>query len=125
MVEWDHFSLIFNDERIYIFGGEMHTFRLPVPELWLDIMQKVKAMGMRSLSVYFHWGYHMPTPSDVDMETGARNLVRLFEMARDMGIFLTVRPGPYINAETNAGGFPLVNQPITTILFPFCYLHRS
>lgn len=28
-------------------------------------------------------------------------------VAKELGIYLIIRPGPYVNAETNAGGFPL------------------
>lgn len=30
-------------------SGEFHTFRLPVPDLWLDIFQKMVAAGMNGV----------------------------------------------------------------------------
>lgn len=45
LVQWDHYSNIIDGERIFIWSGEMHYWRIPVPELWLDILQKVKAAG--------------------------------------------------------------------------------
>jgi beta-galactosidase len=106
-VQWDHYSLLINGERLFLFGGEMHPFRLPVPELWEDILQKIKAMGMRMVSIYTHWGFHASTPGHVDFNTGAHNLTRFLEMARDMGLYVLVRPGPYINGELSAGGMAL------------------
>ncbi|KAK3953952.1 glycoside hydrolase [Pseudoneurospora amorphoporcata] len=85
----------------------MHPFRLPVPELWEDVLQKVKAMGMRMISIYTHWGFHAQTPDQVDFDTGAHNLTRFFEMAKEVGLYVLVRPGPYINGELNAGGLAL------------------
>jgi hypothetical protein len=41
-VEWDHYSLIVNGERLYMWSGEIHYWRLPVPELWRDVLEKVK-----------------------------------------------------------------------------------
>ena len=35
-------------------AGEFHTFRLPVPELWLDIFQKMVAAGFNAVSIYVH-----------------------------------------------------------------------
>ena len=35
-------------------SGEFHTFRLPVPELWLDIFQKMVAVGFNGVSIYIH-----------------------------------------------------------------------
>ncbi|KAK3297117.1 glycoside hydrolase superfamily [Chaetomium fimeti] len=85
----------------------MHPFRLPVPELWEDILQKIKATGMRMVSIYTHWGFHAPTPENVDFSTGPRNITRFLEMAKDIGLYVTVRPGPYINGELSAGGMAL------------------
>ncbi|KAK4150853.1 glycoside hydrolase superfamily [Chaetomidium leptoderma] len=106
-VQWDHHSLLINGERLFLFGGEMHPFRLPVPELWEDMLQKIKATGMRMVSIYTHWGFHAPTPDKIDLSTGAHNLTRFLEMARDIGLYVMVRPGPYINGELSAGGMPL------------------
>lgn len=41
-VQWDHYSLIVNGERLFMWSGEIHYWRLPVPELWIDVLQKVK-----------------------------------------------------------------------------------
>jgi hypothetical protein len=41
-VEWDHYSLMVNGERLYMWSGEIHYWRLPVPELWRDVLEKVK-----------------------------------------------------------------------------------
>ena len=30
-------------------SGEFHTFRLPVPDLWLDIFQKMVATGLNAV----------------------------------------------------------------------------
>ncbi|KAK3326139.1 glycoside hydrolase superfamily [Apodospora peruviana] len=108
VVQWDHYSLLINGERIFLLGGEMHPFRLPVPELWEDVLEKIKAMGMRMVSIYTHWGFHAPTANrKVDFQSGAHNITRFLEMARDVGLYVLVRPGPYINGELSAGGMPL------------------
>jgi hypothetical protein len=48
-VTWDSFSLEVDNRRVYIFSGEFHYARLPVPELWLDVFQKIKANGMNAI----------------------------------------------------------------------------
>lgn len=106
-VQWDHHSIIIHGERLFLFGGEMHPFRLPVPELWEDVLQKIKAAGLRMVSIYTHWGFHAPTPDTVDFTSGSHNLTRFLEMAKDVGLYVLVRPGPYINAELSAGGMAL------------------
>ncbi|KAK4246096.1 glycoside hydrolase superfamily [Corynascus novoguineensis] len=106
-IKWDRHSIIIGGDRLFLFGGEMHPFRLPVPELWEDILQKIKALGMRHVSIYTHWGFHAPTPDKADFSTGAHNITHFLETAKNVGLYVTVRPGPYINAETNAGGLAL------------------
>ncbi|RDW82360.1 hypothetical protein BP6252_03472 [Coleophoma cylindrospora] len=50
--------------------------------------------------------YHSPKNGTVDFETGAHNFTRLFEITKQVGLYVLFRPGPYINAEASAGGFP-------------------
>ena len=90
---------------LHTFGssGEFHTFRLPVPSLWLDILQKAKAAGLNAISVYTHWGLLNPAPGVVDLNS-FRALQPLFDAAMAAGVWVVLRPGPYINAETTAGG---------------------
>ncbi|VUC37130.1 unnamed protein product [Clonostachys rosea] len=106
-VQWDHYSLILNGTRLISFGGEFHPFRIPVPEVWLDILEKMKAIGFNTMSFYNSWGYHSPYPNVVDFETGAHDLERLYKMSKDVGLWVSARPGPYANAELNAGGLAL------------------
>ncbi|KAF4814695.1 putative beta-galactosidase B [Colletotrichum siamense] len=106
-VQWDHYSFMINGQRKFLFGGEMHPFRIPVPQLWEDVIEKMKAMGMNSMSFYSHWGYHEPLDGNLDFSSGAHDLGLLLEYSKKHGIFVTPRPGPYINGELNAGGFPL------------------
>lgn len=106
LVQWDHYSMIINGERMFIWSGEMHYWRIPVPELWLDILQKIKAAGFNTVSFYAHWGWHSAADGSLDFETGAHNISSLFTIAKDLGLYILFRPGPYINAETTAGGFP-------------------
>jgi beta-galactosidase GanA len=96
-----------------------------VPELWIDVLQKIKvrpnhhlqrevvsliffqqAGGFNTFSVYGNWGWHSPKDGVLDFETGAHDFERLFEIAKDLGLYVIFRPGPYVNAEANAGGFP-------------------
>lgn len=88
-----------------IFSGEFHPFRLPVPDLWLDVFQKIKSMGFTGVSFYVDWGLVEGTPGHVSTD-GIWSLNEFFDAATQAGIYLIARPGPYINAETSAGGIP-------------------
>lgn len=49
-VTWDKYSLSVKGERVFVFSGEFHYQRLPVPELWLDVFQKLRANGFNAVS---------------------------------------------------------------------------
>ncbi|KAF8874703.1 glycoside hydrolase superfamily [Gymnopilus junonius] len=104
-VQFDSYSLTIRGQRLHVItsSGEFHTFRLPVPSLWPDILQKVKAAGFNGISVYTHMGLINPSRGVVDF-SGFRSLQTLFDAAKESGIWIILRPGPYINAETTAGG---------------------
>ncbi|QRW10069.1 glycoside hydrolase family 35 protein [Ceratobasidium sp. AG-Ba] len=105
LVQWDGKSLVVKGQRIFLWSGEFHTFRLPAPELWGDILEKTKAAGFNAISVYVHWGLVNPAPGEFDF-TGFRALDPLFKLAMKNGLWVVLRPGPYINAEVSAGGIP-------------------
>jgi beta-galactosidase GanA len=104
-VTYDGYSFMIDGKRTYLWSGEFHYFRLPSQDLWLDVLQKMKAAGFNAVSLYFDWGYHSPAPGVYDF-TGVRDVDKLLDMADRLGIYVIARPGPYINAEVDGGGFP-------------------
>ncbi|WP_225851112.1 beta-galactosidase [Streptomyces sp. HPF1205] len=104
-VAFDRYSLIVDGRRVPLWSGEMHPFRLPSPSLWLDVLQKMRGNGYNAVSIYVAWNYHSPAPGHYDF-TGVRDLDLFLRMAAWTGLYVIVRPGPYINAEVDAGGYP-------------------
>lgn len=80
-------------ERILVFSGEYHPFRLPVPGLWLDVFEKVKALGFSAVSFYVDWALLEGEPG-VYRASGIFALEPFFEAASQAGIYLIARPGP-------------------------------
>jgi beta-galactosidase GanA len=104
-VSWDHYSLLVDGKRVLLWAGEFHYFRLPSPDLWRDVLEKIKAGGFNGVSLYFDWAYHSPKAGVYDF-TGVRDVDRLLRMTEELGLYVVVRPGPYINAEVTGGGLP-------------------
>src|SRR6266550_322702 len=104
-VTFDKYSLMIDSKRTFIWSGEFHYWRLPNSDLWRDVLQKMKAEGYNGVSIYFDWAYHSPAPGVYDF-SGVRDVDRLLDIAQQVGLYVIARPGPYINAETSAGGFP-------------------
>jgi beta-galactosidase GanA len=104
-VTWDQYSLLVDGKRTILWSGEFHPFRLPSPSLWADILQKMKGSGYNAVSIYVDWAYESSAPGVYDW-TGVRDLDAFLDLAQRVGIYVIARPGPYINAEVDGGGFP-------------------
>jgi beta-galactosidase GanA len=81
----------------------VHPWRLPVPALWIDLLEKIKAAGLNTVSIYVNWALVSPSRGVTDW-TGYRDLQRFCEICREVGLWLILRPGPHIQAEASAGG---------------------
>ncbi|NEA20920.1 beta-galactosidase [Actinomadura bangladeshensis] len=104
-VGYDRYSLTVDGQRVLLWAGEFHYFRLPSPALWRDVLEKIKAAGFNGVSLYFDWAYHSSAPGKYDF-TGVRDVDRLLRLTDELGLYVVARPGPYINAETTGGGLP-------------------
>lgn len=62
--------------------------------------------SFNGIGLYEHWGWHAPNNETLDFETGAHDFAQAFELAKEIGLYVIYRPGPYSNAEANGGGFP-------------------
>lgn len=79
--------------------------RLPVASLYIDVFEKIKALGFNCVSFYVDWALLEGKPGHYTAE-GIFDLQPFFDAAKEAGIYLLARPGPYINAEVSGGGFP-------------------
>ncbi len=94
------------DKQPYqIISGELHPARIP-QEYWRQRIQMAKAMGCNTIAVYIFWNYHETEPGVYDFSTGNHNLREFFKMVDEEGMWLIVRPGPYVCAEWDFGGLP-------------------
>lgn len=107
VVTFDNYSLFINGERTMIYSGEFHPFRLPVPSLWPDVFQKIKALGLNTVSFYLHWGSLEGKSGDFNDPAGLA-IEPFLQAAQDAGIYLIARPGPYISEFPwpRGGGVP-------------------
>ncbi|KAF8601278.1 glycoside hydrolase family 35 protein [Ceratobasidium sp. AG-I] len=101
----DQHSVLLDGKRYMIFSGEFHPWRLPSIPLWRDVLEKMKAGGFTGVSIYWHWGMVEGKQGVLNFE-GHRSITKFLDVAKEVGLLVIVRPGPYINAETTAGGYP-------------------
>ncbi|KAK4269231.1 hypothetical protein QN277_022417 [Acacia crassicarpa] len=87
-----------------IIGGDLHYFRV-IPEYWEDRLLKAKALGLNTIQTYVPWNLHEPKPGKLDFE-GIANIEAFLKLCHKLGLLVMLRPGPYICAEWDLGGFP-------------------
>jgi beta-galactosidase len=98
-------------KAVQIISGAIHYFRIH-PEQWSDRLQKAVQIGLNCVETYFCWNLHEPVPGEFDF-SGILDFERFIKTAEDLGLYVIVRPGPYICAEWTNGGIPpwLLNVP--------------
>lgn len=104
-ITYDKNSLIVDGKRVFIRSGAFHYFRTPGVELAKDRFMKLKAAGYNTVDIYFNANYHSKFENEYDF-SGIKDIRQVLQCAKDVGLFVIARPGPFINAEVNAGGLP-------------------
>ena len=85
-------------------AGEIHPVRI-LPEFWETRIKQARAMGLNALSIYVMWNRIEPTDGAFDF-AGHNDVKRIARLCQENGLWLIVRPGPYVNAEWDWGGLP-------------------
>lgn len=87
-----------------IISGEMHYTRIP-RAYWRDRLRKARAMGLNTVTTYVFWNVHEPRPGVYDF-TGQNDVAEYIREAQQEGLHVILRPGPYVCAEWDLGGYP-------------------
>jgi hypothetical protein len=108
-ITYDSHCLTVDGRDVLVFSGAFHYFRCPKP-LWHDRFQKMKQAGLNTVETYVPWNWHeRAEPADVNdfSKVDLSELDEWLKMAEDeFGFYVILRPGPYICAEWDGGGFP-------------------
>ena len=97
-------DFVYDGKPVRINSGEMHYPRIP-HQYWRHRMQMLKAMGLNAVATYVFWNIHEPEPGKWDF-TGDKNLAEYIKIAGEEGLMVILRPGPYVCAEWEFGGYP-------------------
>jgi beta-galactosidase len=98
-------DFLLNGKPFQIISGEIHPARVPA-EYWRHRIEMAKAMGCNTVSAYLFWNHHESTEGIYDFRTGNRNISRFITIAAEEGMWVIIRPGPYVCAEWEFGGIP-------------------
>lgn len=98
----------YGELQVPLLSGEFHYWRV-LRENWPAIVAKIKEMGLQVVATYIPWNYHELEPGVFDFtgETSPqRDLAGFLDLLRAEGLYVVIRPGPYIYAEWIHGGPP-------------------
>ncbi len=110
----DDSVFLLDGKPFQIISGEMHYSRIP-REYWRDRLRKARAMGLNTISTYVFWNFHELAPGHYDV-SGQRDVAAYVRVAQEEGLFVILRPGPYVCAEWDLGGYPAWLLADTTIV---------
>lgn len=100
--------LSYDGHDIPLISGEFHYWRV-LRENWEKILERIKEMGLETIATYVPWNYHELEPGRYDFtgETSPqRDLAGFIDLVHEAGLWLNIRPGPYIYSEWEFGGVP-------------------
>ena len=98
----EHFAL--DGKPFRVISGEMHYPRIP-RAYWRARLRMAKAMGLNTITTYVFWNEHEPKPGVYDF-SGNNDVAEFVREAQQEGLYVILRPGPYVCAEWEWGGYP-------------------
>ncbi len=104
-ISFDGRGFLINGQRTFITSGSLHYARVP-RALWRDRLLRMKAAGFNTVQTYVFWNFHEPKENEWDF-SGDKDLDAFLKLVRDLGMYCTVRVGPYACAEWDSGGYPV------------------
>ena len=97
-------DFLLNEEPLKILSGAIHYFRV-LPEDWYHSLYNLKALGFNTVETYIPWNVHEPKEGEYNF-SGQYDIRGFVQIAEELGLFVILRPSPYICAEWEFGGLP-------------------
>ncbi|RAI81082.1 beta-galactosidase [Macrococcoides goetzii] len=91
-------------QPFHLLSGAIHYFR-SVREDWEHKLYNLKALGFNTVETYVPWNWHELREGQFDF-SGNKDLKHFIELAQSIGLYVIVRPSPFICAEWEFGGLP-------------------
>lgn len=97
-------DFLLDGKPFVMISGELHYPRIP-REAWRHRMQMAKAMGLNTIGTYVFWNVHEPEKGKYDF-TENNDIAAFVKIAQEEGLWVVLRPSPYVCAEWEFGGYP-------------------
>lgn len=103
-------AFLLDGKPFLMISGELHYPRVP-RECWRARMKMAKAMGLNTIGTYVFWNIHEPEKGQYDF-SGNNDIAAFVKTAQEEGLWVVLRPSPYVCAEWEFGGYPYWLQQI-------------
>ena len=97
-------TFLLNGKPFVVKAAEVHYPRIP-RAYWDHRIKMCKALGMNTVCIYVFWNIHEQKEGQFDF-TGNNDVAEFCRIAQKNGMYVIVRPGPYVCAEWEMGGLP-------------------
>ena len=97
-------TFLLNGKPFVVKAAEVHYPRIPRP-YWEHRIKMCKALGMNAVCIYIFWNIHEQQEGQFNF-TGNNDVAEFCRLAQKNGMYVIVRPGPYVCAEWEMGGLP-------------------
>ena len=97
-------TFLLNGEPFIVKAAEVHYPRIPRP-YWEHRIKMCKALGMNAVCIYIFWNIHEQKEGQFNF-TDNNDVAEFCRLAQRNGMYVIVRPGPYVCAEWEMGGLP-------------------
>ncbi len=97
-------TFLLNGQPFVVKAAEVHYPRIPRP-YWEHRIKMCKALGMNAVCIYIFWNIHEQQEGVFDF-SGQNDVAEFCRLAQKNGMYVIVRPGPYVCAEWEMGGLP-------------------
>lgn len=97
-------TFLMDGKPFVVKAAELHYPRIPRP-YWEQRIRMCKALGMNTVCLYVFWNVHEQQPGVFDF-SGQNDLREFIRLCQTNGMYVILRPGPYVCAEWEMGGLP-------------------
>ncbi|CAI8047848.1 Beta-galactosidase 6, partial [Geodia barretti] len=104
-VSYDNRSFIIDSQRTLLLSGAVHYPRVDVGD-WSTVLRLMYEDGLNAVQTYLYWNLHQSEMGGKYDLSGNNDWLQFVQEARDAGLFVVLRIGPFVASEWDYGGIP-------------------
>lgn len=103
-ITYDGQSFMLDGRRVWLVSGSVHYARTPRAQ-WAARIASAKNAGLNTIETAIIWSKHEPRQGHLDF-TGDLDLRHFVQLCQKAGMYVILRPGPFVGSGYDFGGLP-------------------